>query len=447
MTFLDLSQQPIAAHQGISLLGTIQAVGGIVALLLIAYLCSNNRKAINWKTVGFGLLLQLVLAISILKLSWVQSIFNAVGKIFVSILDFTAAGSLFLFGDLMNVDSYGFIFIFQILPTIIFFAALTSLLFYLGVLQFLVKILAKGTAKLLNISGAESLSVIGNIFLGQTEAPLLIKAYLPKMNRSEMLLVMVGGMATVAGGVLAAYIGFLGGDDPVLRLAFAKHLLAASVMAAPGAIIVAKMLFPQTASIDTNPEVSTQDVGSNMLDAIANGTIEGVKLAANIGGMLLVFVALIAMVNGILFEVGEITNLNEWVSSVSSYNALSIEAVLGTLFAPIMWLIGVPWDDLLPMGQLLGIKLAASEFVGYIQLAELKNAANEIHFSSQKSIVMATYMLCGFANFASIGIQIGGIGGLAPNQRKVLSSFGFRAVLGGTIASLLSATLVGALLG
>ena len=447
MTFLDLSQQPIAAHQGISLLGAIQAVGGIVALLLIAYLCSNNRKAINWKTVGFGLLLQLVLAISILKLSWVQSIFNAVGKIFVSILDFTAAGSLFLFGDLMNVDSYGFIFIFQILPTIIFFAALTSLLFYLGVLQFLVKILAKGTAKLLNISGAESLSVIGNIFLGQTEAPLLIKAYLPKMNRSEMLLVMVGGMATVAGGVLAAYIGFLGGDDPALRLAFAKHLLAASVMAAPGAIIVAKMLFPQTASIDTNPEVSTQDVGSNMLDAIANGTIEGVKLAANIGGMLLVFVALIAMVNGILFEVGEITNLNEWVSSISSYDALSIEAILGTLFAPIMWLIGVPWDDLLPMGQLLGIKLAASEFVGYIQLAELKNAANEIHFSSQKSIVMATYMLCGFANFASIGIQIGGIGGLAPNQRKVLSSFGFRAVLGGTIASLLSATLVGALLG
>jgi CNT family concentrative nucleoside transporter len=447
MTFSELSQQPIAAHQGITLLGTLQAVGGIVALLLIAYLCSNNRKAINWKTVGFGLLLQFVLAVSILKLSWVQSIFNAIGKVFVSILDFTAAGSLFLFGDLMNVDSYGFIFIFQILPTIIFFAALTSLLFYLGVLQFLVKILAKGTAKLLNISGAESLSVIGNIFLGQTEAPLLIKAYLPKMNRSEMLLVMVGGMATVAGGVLAAYIGFLGGDDPVLRLAFAKHLLAASVMAAPGAIIVAKMLFPQTASIDTNPKVSTQDVGSNMLDAIANGTIEGVKLAANIGGMLLVFVALIAMVNGILFEVGEITNLNEWVSSVSSYDALSIEAILGTLFAPIMWLIGVPWDDLLPMGQLLGIKLAASEFVGYIQLAELKNAANEIHFSSQKSIVMATYMLCGFANFASIGIQIGGIGGLAPNQRKVLSSFGFRAVLGGTIASLLSATLVGALLG
>ena len=447
MTLSHLAQQPIAAHEGMTLVGVTQALGGIVALLLIAYLCSSNRKAINWKTVGFGLMLQFVLALSILKLSWVQTIFNAIGKIFVSILDFTAAGSVFLFGDLMNADTYGFIFVFQILPTIIFFAALTSLLFYLGVLQFLVKILAKGTAKLLNISGAESLSVVGNIFLGQTEAPLLIKAYLPKMNRSEMLLVMVGGMTTVAGGVLAAYIGFLGGDDPELRLVFAKHLLAASVMAAPGAIVVAKMLFPQTASIDKDTKVSTQEVGSNMLDAIANGTIEGVKLAANIGGMLLVFVALISMANGILFEIGELTKLNEWVANWSSYDALSIEAILGTLFAPIMWLIGVPWDDLMPMGQLLGIKLAASEFVGYIQLAELKNAANEIHFSSQKSIVMATYMLCGFANFASIGIQIGGIGGLAPNQRKVLSEFGFRAVLGGTIASLLSASLVGALLG
>ncbi len=447
MTLSHLAQQPIAAHEGMTLVGVTQALGGIVALLLIAYLCSSNRKAINWKTVGFGLMLQFMLALSILKLSWVQTIFNAIGKIFVSILDFTAAGSVFLFGDLMNADTFGFIFVFQILPTIVFFAALTSLLFYLGVLQFLVKILAKGTAKLLNISGAESLSVIGNIFLGQTEAPLLIKAYLPKMNRSEMLLVMVGGMATVAGGVLAAYIGFLGGDDPVLRLAFAKHLLAASVMAAPGAIVVAKMLFPQTESIDKNTKVSTQEVGSNMLDAIANGTLQGVKLAANIGGMLLVFVALIAMANGILFEFGELTNINGWVANWSSYDALSIEAILGTLFAPIMWLIGVPWDDLLPMGQLLGIKLAASEFVGYIQLAELKNVANEIHFSSQKSIVMATYMLCGFANFASIGIQIGGIGGLAPNQGKVLSKFGFHAVLGGTIASLLSATLVGALLG
>lgn len=445
--FFGAALEPILAHQGITSFGIIQGFVGVITLLFLAFIFSANRKAIPWKTVGFGLLLQLFLALSILKIGWVQSIFNAIGKVFVGILDFTAAGSAFLFGDLMNAESYGFIFVFQILPTIIFFAALTSLLFYLGVLQFFVKILAKGTSKILNISGAESLSVIGNIFLGQTEAPLLIKAYLPKMNRSEMLLVMVGGMATVAGGVLAAYIGFLGGNDPELRLAFAKHLLAASVMAAPGAIVIAKILFPQTEAIDKDTKVSKQDVGSNPLDAIANGTIEGVKLAANIGGMLLVFVALIAMGNGILFQVGEFTNLNDWISNWTGYDALSIEAILGTLFAPLMWLIGVPWNDLMPMGQLLGVKLAVSEFVGYIQLAELKNSANGIHFMHQKSIVMATYMLCGFANFASIGIQIGGIGGLARNQRKVLSKFGFRAVLGGTLASLLSATLVGALLG
>ena len=445
--FFRTALEPILAHQGVTSFGVLQGLLGVISLLFLAFIFSANRKAIPWKTVGFGLLLQLFLALCILKISWVQRIFNAIGKVFVSILDFTAAGSTFLFGDLMNAESYGFIFVFQILPTIVFFAALTSLLFYLGILQFFVKILAKGTSKILNISGAESLSVIGNIFLGQTEAPLLIKAYLPKMNRSEMLLVMVGGMATVAGGVLAAYIGFLGGDDPELRLAFAKHLLAASVMAAPGAIVISKILFPQTEAIDKNTKVSKQDVGSNPLDAIANGTLEGVKLAANIGGMLLVFVALIAMGNGILFQVGEVTNLNYWISNWSAYDALSIEAILGTLFAPLMWLIGVPWSDLLPMGQLLGVKLAVSEFVGYIQLAELKNSTNGIHFVHQKSIVMATYMLCGFANFASIGIQIGGIGGLAPNQRKVLSKFGFRAVLGGTLASLLSATLVGALLG
>ena len=447
ITNFFLALEPIIQHQGITTTGLLQGMLGIISILAIAYLFSASKKSIAWRTVLIGVGLQLVLAVGILKIGWVQSVFSAIGQVFVNILDFTAAGSTFLFGDLMNVDSYGFIFVFQILPTIIFFAALTSLLFYLGILQFLVRILAKATTKLLRISGAESLSVIGNIFLGQTEAPLLIKAYLAKMNKSEILLVMVGGMATVAGGVLAAYIGFLGGDDPELRLAFAKHLLAASVMAAPGAIVIAKILFPQTEPISQETTVSTQEVGSNALDAIANGTLEGVKLAANIGGMLLVFVAFIAMANGILFELGSLTNLNDWFSSWSPYEALSIESILGTLFAPLMWLIGVPWNDLLPMGQLLGIKLAASEFVGYIQLAELKNAANQIHFTYDKSIVMATYMLCGFANFASIGIQIGGIGGLAPNQRKNLSRFGFRAVLGGTLASLLSATLVGALLG
>jgi CNT family concentrative nucleoside transporter len=388
-----------------------------------------------------------MLAIGILRVGWIQSIFEAMGKLFVSILDFTNAGSIFLFGDLMNVDSYGFIFVFQILPTIVFFAALTSLLFYLGVIQVVVKFLALALTKVLKISGAESLSVIGNIFLGQTEAPLMIKAYLERMNKSEVLLVMIGGMATVAGGVLAAYIGFLGGNDPEMRLEFAKHLLAASVMAAPGAIVIAKILYPQTEPINNEVSVSLDNIGSNALDAISNGTVEGIKLAATIGGMLLVFVALIAMCNGILGWVGDWTTLNDWFAANTIYEGFSLEAILGLIFAPLMWIMGVPTPDIMPMGQLLGIKLAASEFVGYIQLAELKDPVNIIHLQYQKSIIMATYMLCGFANFASIGIQIGGIGSLAPGQRKVLSRFGVRALIGGTLASLISAVIAGAIIG
>ena len=302
-------------------------------------------------------------------------------------------------------------------------------------------------SKAMAISGAESLSVAGNIFLGQTEAPLLIKAYLEKMNKSEMLLVMIGGMATVAGAVLAAYIGFLGGDDPLLRLVFAKHLLAASVMAAPGAIVVSKILCPQTEEINTEVKISSEKIGSNLLDAIANGTTEGLRLAVNVGAMLLVFVAFIAMFNGILGKAGEWTTLNDWIAANSSYTALSLESVLGTIFAPLMWIIGVAREDMMMMGQLLGIKLAASEFVGYIQLAELKDVTNATHLKYEKSIIMATYMLCGFANFASIGIQIGGIGSLAPGQRKILSKFGMKALLGGTIASLISAAIAGMIIG
>ena len=312
-------------------------------------------------------------------------------------------------------------------------------------------------SKLLGISGMESLSVAGNIFLGQTEAPLLIKAYLAKMNRSEMLLVMIGGMATVAGAVLAAYIGFLGGGNKTLELVFAKHLLAASVMAAPGAIVISKILYPQTAKVNTDVKVSQEKIGSNILDAIANGTTEGLKLAVNVGAMLLVFVAVIAMLNGILSAFGSFEgieylgwsfmSLNDIIASTTSYNELSIEFILGAIFSPLMWLIGVPSSDTTMMGQLLGIKLAASEFIGYIQLAELKNAANAIHLNYNKSVIMATYMLCGFANFASIGIQIGGIGSLAPSQRKTLSEFGMKALIGGTIASLMSATIAGMIIG
>ncbi len=444
----DSDADAIIPSQGFSINSLWRGILGMISLIIIAFLFSSNRKAINWKTVGLGLTFQLVIAIGVLKVAFVQAIFEWVGGLFISILDFTRAGSKFLFeGLVVDMDTFGFIFAFQVLPTIIFFSALTSVLFYLGIIQKVVKAFGWMLSKLLKISGAESLSVAGNIFLGQTEAPLLIKAYLERMNKSEMLLVMVGGMATVAGAVLAAYIGFLGGDDPVLKLLFAKHLLAASVMAAPGAIVISKILYPQTEEINQDVHVSSEKIGSNILDAIANGTTEGLRLAVNVGAMLLVFVAFIAMLNGILGWVGEVTSLNAWMAENTSYTAFSLEAVLGIIFAPLMWLIGVDQADMMMMGQLLGIKLAASEFVGYIQLAELKNTASAVHLTYEKSIIMATYMLCGFANFASIGIQIGGIGSLAPGQRKTLSKFGMKALIGGTIASLISATIAGMIIG
>ena len=277
----------------------------------------------------------------------------------------------------------------------------------------------------------------------------MIKSYLEKMTKSEILLVMVGGMATVAGGVLASYIDFLGGNDPAAKLEFAKHLLAASVMAAPGAVVISKILYPQEEAIPTMYEVSNEKLGSNVLDVISTGTSEGLKLAANVGAMLLVFVALIAMINYFLGWVGDITHLNPVIkdSSILPYDRFSLEMILGSIFSPIMWLIGVAKEDMMLVGQLLGVKLSASEFIGYTQLATLKNPEAPIHLMYQKSVIMSTYLLCGFANFASIGIQIGGIGSLAPGQRKTLSEFGLKAVLGGTLASLMSATIAGMILG
>ena len=452
------AENKILPSKGFSMNSLWRGVLGMFVLLIISFLFSANRRAVDWRKVGIGLSIQLIIAIGVLKVNFIQTIFNFIGSIFIEILEYTKAGSEFLFaGMISDMDKFGYIFAFQVLPTIIFFSALTSLLFYLGVIQWLVKILAKILSRFLGISGMESLSVAGNIFLGQTEAPLLIKAYLEKMNKSEMLLVMVGGMATVAGAVLAAYIGFLGGGDKALELVFAKHLLAASVMAAPGAIVISKILYPQTQKVNTDVTVSQDKIGSNILDAIANGTTEGLKLAVNVGAMLLVFVAVIAMLNGVLGFFGgfdgveylgwEITSLNEIIANNTLYEGLSIEFILGYAFAPLMWLVGVASEDMTLMGQLLGIKLAASEFIGYIQLAELKNVANTIHLTHNKSVIMATYMLCGFANFASIGIQIGGIGSLAPGQRKVLSEFGMKALIGGTIASLMSATIAGMIIG
>ena len=446
-TFVFAQDQNIIPSNGFTLEGFLRGLLGISFLIFTTYLLSNNKKAINWKTATTGLILQLILAVGVLKISWVKMLFEGAGKVFVKILDFTMEGTKFLFGDLVSAENFGNVFIFSILPTVIFFAALTSILFYLGIIQKIVRVMALLLSKLLGVSGPESLSVAGNIFLGQTESPLMIKAYLEKMSKSEILLVMIGGMATVAGGVLAAYIGFLGGEDPELKVYYAKHLLTASVMAAPGAIVISKILYPETEKIDSNVEVSQDKIGSNFLDAISIGTSEGLKLAANIAAMLLVFIAFIALINYILSGFGEITNLNAWINEKTVYSELSLELILGYIFAPVMWLIGVAKEDITLMGQLLGIKLAASEFIGYIQLSDLKDATNVIHLNYQKSIIIATYMLCGFANFASIGIQIGGIGALEPKQRKNLSNFGFKALIGGPLASLLSATIAGMIIG
>lgn len=420
---------------------------GMLVLLLIAYLFSNDRKQIAWKTVGLGLLSQIIIAVGVLKINWVKGIFEGLGGFFISVLEYTGEGAKMLLGEFGDVDKYGFVFVFQALPVIIFFSALSSILYYFGVIQKVVGFLAWVLTKLLKISGAESLSVAGNIFLGQTEAPLMIKGYLEKMNRSELFLVMVGGMATVAGSVLGAYIGFLGGNDPVQRLEFAKSLLAASVMAAPGAVTIAKIIYPQTEEIQTDVHISRDKIGSNFLSAISIGTREGVKMAVNVGAMLLVFIALIAMLSGILSSFGELIGLNAWIAEHTIYKNFSIEFILGYLFAPLMWIIGVAKEDVALMGQLIGVKLVASEFVGYTQLVSLKDGDSAIHLIYQKSVIMATYMLCGFANFASIGIQVGGIGIIAPKIRKTLTELGFKAMVAGTLVSLMSATIAGIILG
>ena len=437
---------PDSDKPGFSLISLLRGLLGMVVLIIIAYIFSSNRKAISWRVVLIGLSIQVSLAIGILYVPFIRKIFEFAGKLFVLVLDFTKAGSEFLFGSLLDMDKMGMIFAFQILPTVVFFSALTSLLFYLGIIQKIVYGLAWLMTKAMKLSGAESLSVAGNIFLGQTESPLMIKAYLEKMNRSEILLVMAGGMATLAGGVLAAYIGFLGGDDPVQRLIFAKHLLAASIMAAPGAIVISKIIVPQTEEINSDIEITQDKIGSNVLDAVSNGTTEGLKLAANIAAMLLVFIAFLAMFNFIMNWVGKVTTLNEIISQATDgrYNELSLQFMLGYIFSPLMWLIGVAKEDMTVVGRLLGEKIILTEFIGYISLSNLKATGGLVH---QKSIIMATYMLCGFANFASIGIQIGGIGSLAPGQRVLLSQFGMRALLAGTLASLLSATIIGTILG
>lgn len=418
---------------------------GMVALLAIAWLFSSNRKAINWKLVGKGLLIQLVFAILVLKVDFVAYGFEIVSKIFTKIIGFTQEGTMFLFKNFESgiIESSLINFVVMVLPTVIFFSALTSLFYYWGILQKVVYGFAWVMKKVMKLSGAESLAAAGNIFLGQTESPLLVKPYLNKMTDSELMCLMSGGMATIAGGVLAAYIGFLGGSDPVQQVYFAKHLLAASVMSAPAAVVAAKMLVPQTEKVNEDLTLPKEKIGANALEAIANGTTDGIRLAVNVAGMLLVFIALLATGNYILFKIGDWTSLNPIIAANTAYDGLSFQLILGYLFAPLTWLMGVCKEDMVLVGQLLGEKTILNEFVAYVSLGELKMQGK---FVEEKSIVMATYILCGFANIASIGIQIGGIGALAPQKKATLAKFGFKALIGGTLASLFTAVLVGILI-
>ena len=420
---------------------------GLISLILISFLLSNNKKKIQWKTVLISILIQFVIAVLILKVSLIQSIFEIISKFFVRIINYTASGSSFLFSSLADQQKFTYIFAFQVLPVIIFFSALTSVLYHLGIVQRIVSFLAWTLNKFLKITGAESLSLAGNIFLGQTESPILIKSYLEKMTKSQLFIVMVGGMSTVAGSVLAAYIGLLGGNDLNEQLKFSNHLLTASVMAAPGAVAISKIIFPEEAiNVEEEINIETKNKTGNILLSITRGTVEGVKLAVNVGAMLLVFLAFIALLNDVMWLVGDLLNFNVLISESTNFNQFSIEFVLGYLFAPLMWLIGVTYQECAIMGQLLGVKIVSSEFVAFVQLADIKNIDNSLFLLSKKSITMATFMLCGFANLTSIGIQIGGIGILAPGQKKNLSELGFKAMIAGTIVSLISACFAGILI-
>jgi CNT family concentrative nucleoside transporter len=421
-----------------------RGVIGLVSLLGICYLLSNNRKAINWQLVVMGVGLQLLLGVLLIHVPFVRMIFQSVVSFFVMMIGSTEQAAQFLFGELAVPGSpYGFAFF--VLPTIVFFSALSSLLYYLGILQKIVFGFAWIMSKSMKLSGAESLAAAANVFIGQTEAPLVVKPYLERMTKSEIMCLMTGGMATIAGGVFGAYIAMLGGDSLAEKSAFGMHLLTASIISAPAAIVAAKIMVPETnPDVNTNLDIPRTAAGSNFLDAISRGTTDGLKLAVNVGAMLLAFMAFIYLSNKILGSIGEFGNINQFVATNSDglYDSLSLQYLLGFVFAPIAWLIGTPAGDLMAMGQLLGEKTILNEFVAYSSLEGFKEASQ----MSEKSIILATYALCGFANFASIGIQIGGIGSIAPGQRTTLTELGIKALIGGTIACLLTATIAGILI-
>lgn len=427
---------------------------GIVVLLGICFILSSNRKAINWRLVGGGILLQFILALLILKVPLIYSIFDGIADAFVKLLRYTDQGASFVLGSwpdeaiIQQTDfsdgskvpfKVGYMFAFKVLPTIIFFAAFSAILYYLGILQKIIYGFAFVMSKFMPLSGAESLSAAANVFIGQTEAPLVIKPYLEKMTRSEIMCLMTGGMATIAGGVFALFVSLLGDE-------YAIHFLTASIISAPAAIVAAKILYPETNEVNKDLSVPRDKLGNNILDAISIGTTDGIKLAVNVGAMLLVFIALIALVNGLLWWCGDITGANNAIVNMTNgqFSALNLEFILGMLFAPIAWILGVPSNDIMIVGQLLGKKTVINEVVAYVDLSLIQASTSST--LSPKSIIIATYALCGFANFSSIGIQIGGISAIAPGQRKNLTEFGIKALIGGTIACFITGAIAGMLI-
>lgn len=415
---------------------------GLAVLIGITWLFSNNKRAVDWKLVITGITLQIAFAALVIVVPGGRDVFDALGKGFVKILSFVNEGSGFIFGSLMDTQNYGFIFAFQVLPTIIFFSALMGVMYHLNVMQAIVRVMAWSITKVMRVSGAETTSVCASVFIGQTEAPLTVRPYIARMTQSELLTMMIGGMAHIAGGVLAAYVGMLGGGDPAQQAFYAKHLLAASIMAAPATLVVAKLLIPETGTPLTRGTVKmeVEKTSSNIIDAAAAGAGDGLKLALNIGAMLLAFIALIALLNAPLTWIGDATGVAAAIGKPTN-----LSTIFGYVLAPIAWVIGTPWADATTVGSLIGQKVVINEFVAYTELSQIVNGQIAGVSLSDEGRLIATYALCGFANFSSIAIQIGGIGGLAPERRHDLAKFGLRAVLGGTIATFMTATIAGVL--
>lgn len=432
---------------GFNIVSLLRGILGLAAIMAVCWLMSYDRKRIDWKLVLGGLVMQLVFALAVLYVPFIGALLEGLGRIFVKLMDFTQEGLDFLLGPYAS-KANGFSFLLHSLPIVIFFSALVSMFYHWGIIQKIVGGFSWVLRRFMNISGAEGLVVSGNIFMGMTESPVLIKNYLPAMNRSEIFLVMVAGMGTIAGSVMGTYIGMLAGSDPASRILFAKHLLSASVMAAPGAIVIAKMLCPQTEkATDIMAQVEKESGKSTVLDAISNGTVTGVKLMTNIAAMLLVFISLVALANYVFDDlIGKYTGLNEWITKITDGKStgLTFQFIVGIILAPFMWLIGVPGADITTVGSLLGQKTILNEFVAYAQMQEWKDAGVFVY---EKSILMSTYILCGFANISSIGILLGGMGVLAPEKKGMIIRFGVPAMIGGALVSILSATIIGMILG